>query len=65
MRQRIASEMLRVLKPDGILWYDFHMDNPKNTDVKGVKKKEVKQLFPNRAPLIFDELPLPHPLPAS
>ena len=48
MRQRIASEMLRVLEPEGIiLWYDFHMNNPRNPDVKGVKKKEIKHLFPN------------------
>lgn len=48
MRQKIASEMIRVLSPDGIvLWYDFHMDNPKNPDVRGVKRKEIKHLFPN------------------
>jgi len=47
MRQRIASEMLRVLKPDGIvLWYDFHMDNPKNPDVRGVKKRGNQAAFP-------------------
>ncbi len=47
MRKSIASEMLRVLKADGlILWYDFHMNNPKNPDVQGVKKAEIFQLFP-------------------
>ena len=46
MKQRIAGEMLRVLKPDGIIiWYDYHMDNPRNPDVKGVKKREINQLF--------------------
>jgi len=35
MNQGIATEMLRVLKPDGIiLWYDYHMNNPKNPGVK-------------------------------
>ena len=48
MKQRIASEMLRVLSPGGIiLWYDFHMNNPRNPDVRGVKRCEIKQLFPN------------------
>jgi len=40
--------MLRVLKPEGIIiWYDFHINNPKNPDVRGVKKKEIHELFPN------------------
>lgn len=47
MKQSIASEMLRVLKPDGfILWYDYHMDNPGNPHVRGVKKREIFELFP-------------------
>ncbi len=47
MRRQIASEMVRVLKPDGfILWYDFHVDNPQNPDVRAVKKREIHQLFP-------------------
>lgn len=48
MKQNIAREMIRVLKPTGlILWYDYHMDNPKNPDVRGVKKKEIHELFPD------------------
>lgn len=48
MKKRIALEMLRLLKSDGIIiWYDFHKDNPKNPDVRGVKKKEIFELFPN------------------
>lgn len=48
MRQRIASEIFRVLTPDGfIIWYDFHIDNPNNPDVRGIKKKEIYRLFPN------------------
>jgi ubiquinone/menaquinone biosynthesis C-methylase UbiE len=46
MRKNIVREMLRVLKPKGfILWYDYHMDNPKNPDVRGVKKREIYELF--------------------
>jgi ubiquinone/menaquinone biosynthesis C-methylase UbiE len=48
MKQRIAREMVRVLKPDGlILWYDFHVNNPNNADVRAVKKKEIYSLFPD------------------
>lgn len=47
-RARIAREMMRVVKPDGIiLWYDFHMDNPRNPDVRGVPAAEVRRLFPD------------------
>jgi ubiquinone/menaquinone biosynthesis C-methylase UbiE len=46
MKQHIAAEMMRVLKPGGIiLWYDYHMNNPRNPDVRGVKKSEVTSLF--------------------
>ena len=46
MKQNITGEMLRVLKPGGIIiWYDYHLNNPKNTDVRGVKKKEIFKLF--------------------
>ena len=47
MKKEIASEMKRVLKKNGIiLWYDYFFDNPKNKDVRGVKAKEIHQLFP-------------------
>jgi ubiquinone/menaquinone biosynthesis C-methylase UbiE len=46
IRRQIAAEMLRVLKPAGmILWYDFSVDNPKNPDVSGVSKLEILSLF--------------------
>ena len=48
IKKDIDKEMLRVLKKEGIiLWYDFSYNNPKNPDVKGIKKKEVVNLFPN------------------
>lgn len=47
IRQRIASEMARVLAPDGfILWYDFHVGNPRNPNVRSVGKREIRALFP-------------------
>jgi ubiquinone/menaquinone biosynthesis C-methylase UbiE len=46
-KQQMAAEMCRVLKPDGlILWYDYHMNNPNNPDVRGVKLREIEALFP-------------------
>jgi ubiquinone/menaquinone biosynthesis C-methylase UbiE len=48
IKTRIAAEMYRVLKQNGlILWYDYHMNNPQNRDVKGVKSHEIEALFPN------------------
>jgi ubiquinone/menaquinone biosynthesis C-methylase UbiE len=47
VKQQVAKELMRVLKPGGlVLWYDFFVDNPKNPDVKGVRKKEIRQLLP-------------------
>jgi len=48
MKKGISKEMLRVLKPDGIIiWHDYRFDNPFNPDVKGVGKTEIEQLFPD------------------
>jgi SAM-dependent methyltransferase len=48
MRRRVASEMDRVLRPGkGILWYDFTYDNPSNPDVRGVKARDIRGLFPD------------------
>ena len=39
--------MWRMLAPGGgIVWYDFTMDNPRNTDVVGIKQAEIRSLFP-------------------
>jgi ubiquinone/menaquinone biosynthesis C-methylase UbiE len=46
-RGAIATEMLRVLKPGGVIvWYDFLFDNPHNANVRGVKAGEIHRLFP-------------------
>jgi ubiquinone/menaquinone biosynthesis C-methylase UbiE len=48
VKKRVAAEMLRVLKPDGLLlWYDFRINNPRNPDVRGIGKAEIEKLFPN------------------
>ncbi|HEY7894250.1 MAG TPA: class I SAM-dependent methyltransferase [Gemmatimonadaceae bacterium] len=47
VRQRIAAEMLRVLSPRGlVLWYDFLVDNPRNRDVRGVRRRDLSRLYP-------------------
>lgn len=46
MRTAIAGEIERVIKPGGaLLYYDFAFDNPKNPNVRGIKKREVRRLF--------------------
>ncbi|HSC33025.1 MAG TPA: class I SAM-dependent methyltransferase [Gemmatimonadaceae bacterium] len=47
VRARIAAEMTRVLRSDGVvLWYDFLVDNPRNRDVRGVDRRELQRLYP-------------------
>jgi ubiquinone/menaquinone biosynthesis C-methylase UbiE len=46
LRQQVAAEMIRVLKPGGVaLWYDFRVNNPQNPDVRGIGKAEIEKLF--------------------
>lgn len=47
VRAAVAGEMLRVLRPRGVvLWYDFRIGNPRNPDVRGVTRREIRRLFP-------------------
>ena len=47
LKVRVAAQMLRVLKPAGvILWYDFFRNNPGNLQVRGITRREVEELFP-------------------
>jgi ubiquinone/menaquinone biosynthesis C-methylase UbiE len=47
-KRAVAREVHRVLSPKGkILWYDFLFNNPRNPDVRGVKRREIEQLFPS------------------
>ena len=48
IRRKVAREMLRVVKAGGlILWYDFHVNNPRNKDVRRVDARELRSLFPD------------------
>jgi SAM-dependent methyltransferase len=47
MKQAMAAQMLRVLRPGGvIIWYDFFLRNPRNPYVQPVIKEEIRKLFP-------------------
>lgn len=49
-RARLASEMLRVVRPAGaILVYDFRVSHPANPDTVGIPSREVARLFPEAA----------------
>lgn len=62
MKNEMAREMMRVLKKDGlIIWYDFHVDNPWNPNVRGVRKAEIQRLFPGCS-IALDRVSLALPL---
>ncbi len=47
VRRLIADEITRVLAPGGaLLWYDFAYNNPRNQNVRGIGRAEIKKLFP-------------------
>jgi ubiquinone/menaquinone biosynthesis C-methylase UbiE len=47
MKKAIAGEIVRVLKPGGVLiWYDFLFNNPRNASVRGIGAREIRSLFP-------------------
>ena len=47
-RKKISNELVRVLKPGGIIiFYDFRYNNPFNKSVKGLRRKDIDILFPN------------------
>jgi SAM-dependent methyltransferase len=46
-QRQLAQSMWRWVTPGGaVLWYDFHVDNPRNPDVRGVPLRRVRELFP-------------------
>lgn len=48
MKKEIASEMVRVLKPNGvIIWHDYRFNNPFNPNVKAIRRREIMNLFPD------------------
>jgi SAM-dependent methyltransferase len=60
---KLADKMWSLLKTTGIiLWYDFTFDNPNNKDVKGIKKKEIRNLFHESGKIIFHRATLAPPI---
>src|SRR5438046_2773842 len=48
MARNVASEIVRVLRPDGaLLWYDVRYDSLSNRNVRGVTAARVRDLFPS------------------
>jgi ubiquinone/menaquinone biosynthesis C-methylase UbiE len=48
MRQKVATEMVRVARPGGVIVsYDFQA-NPRNRDTVGIGRREIARLFPGR-----------------
>jgi len=46
LRREIVSEMRRTLRPGGyLIWYDFAYSNPQNPNVRGIGRKEIRQLL--------------------
>ena len=40
--------MWSLTAPGGaVLWYDFAFNNPKNPDVRGVRRGRIRELFPH------------------
>jgi SAM-dependent methyltransferase len=60
---KVAQQMFRSLKPFGIiLWYDFKFNNPANTNVKGINKREIAGLFPDAKKIEFKNVTLAPPI---
>ena len=46
IRCAIAAEIMRTLRPGGcFVWYDFAYSNPRNPNVRGIGKAEIRKLF--------------------
>jgi SAM-dependent methyltransferase len=46
-QEKLARKTWSLVRPGGaILWYDFINNNPANSDVKGVPRRRVRELFP-------------------
>jgi SAM-dependent methyltransferase len=46
MRQAMAAEMVRVLRPGGVIvWYDFFLKNPRHSYVRPVTRADIHRLF--------------------
>ena len=59
LKTKLANKMWKMKKENGIvLWYDFVYDNPRNKDVQGISKNQVRKLFPNAQRITFYKVTL-------
>jgi ubiquinone/menaquinone biosynthesis C-methylase UbiE len=62
LREGIAAEMRRMVRPGGhVLWYDFFF-NPINRDTVGMTYRRVKRYFPGWTTMARDRVTLAPPL---
>jgi ubiquinone/menaquinone biosynthesis C-methylase UbiE len=60
MRQAMAAETLRVLKPRGaVVWYDLRIPNPRNANLRPLGRRQVTALFPSLTPHLCTTTVLP------
>lgn len=46
LRREIVSEIQRVLRPGGyLIWYDFAYSNPRNPNVRGIGREEIREVL--------------------
>jgi ubiquinone/menaquinone biosynthesis C-methylase UbiE len=46
IKRAMASEIVRMLRPGGhFIWYDFAYSNPRNRNVRGIGRTEIRELF--------------------
>ncbi len=61
IKEAIARDMIRVTRPGGVIvWYDFWL-NPVNPQTKGIRKAEIRRLFPG-CRIDFHQVTLAPPL---
>jgi ubiquinone/menaquinone biosynthesis C-methylase UbiE len=60
MRQAMAAETVRVLKPHGaVVWYDLRIPNPRNANLRPLGRRQVAALFPSLTPHLCTTTVLP------
>jgi len=61
IKSNLAAEMLRIIKPEGIiLWYDYWL-NPTNSHARGIRPAEIRRLFPG-CRFVFRRITLAPPI---
>jgi SAM-dependent methyltransferase len=62
VKHTIAGEMLRTLRRGGrLIWYDFAYSNPRNPNVRGIGRREVRELL-SGCKLRFERVTLAPPI---